>query len=172
MKIETTKVGGAVSVPNINAENMGDSSAWTKAVSAETETKGQNGLVALRSYFLLASVADMKIAKAKEIVDSSGADKGLLSKGGKVARHYLALVLDGRDLDQSPVTANDYAEGLEMCVAEHGSLYGAYTAIMGEQEPKEQTLETMVANLYKWADKNGIGANDVILEVLRQGEGK
>jgi hypothetical protein len=114
----------------------------------------------------------MKIAKAKEIVETSGADKGLLSKGGKVARHYLALVLDGRDLDVSPVTANDYAEGLEMCVAEHGSLHGAYTAIMGEQEPKEMDLETMVANLYKWAEKNGIGANDVILEVLRQGEGK
>jgi hypothetical protein len=172
MKIESTKVGGAVQVPNITSENMGDSSAWTKAVSAETETKGQNGLVALRSYFLLASVADMKIAKAKEIVETSGADKGLLSKGGKVARHYLAIVLDGRDLDQAPVTANDYAEGLEMCVAEHGSLYGAYTAIMGEQEPKEQTLETMVTNLFKWAEKNGIGANDVILEVLRQGEGK
>lgn len=172
MKTESTKVTVSVTIPSINAENMGDSAQWKKAVSAETETKGKNGLVALRSYFLLASVADMKIAKAKEIVDSSGADKGLLSKGGKVARHYLALVLDGRDLDQSPVTANDYAEGLEMCVAEYGSLHGAYTAIMGEQEPKEQTLETMVTNLYKWAEKNGIGANDVILEVLRQGEGK
>jgi hypothetical protein len=171
MKIESTKVGGAVQVPNINAENMGDSSAWAKAVSAETETKGQNGLVALRSYFLLASVADMKIAKAKEIVETSGADKGLLSKGGKVARHYLALVLDGRDLDVSPVTANDYAEGLEMCVAEHGSLYGAYTAIMGEQEPKEQTLETMVANLFKWAEKNGIAGSDVLAEVARQNGG-
>lgn len=172
MKIESTKVGGAVSVPNINAENMGDSGAWVKAVSAETETKGQNGLVALRSYFLLASVVDMGIAKAKDIVTTSGADKGLMSKGKTVVKHYIALAIDGQDLGDGGVTANHYAEALEMCVAEHGSLYGAYTAIKGEQEPKEMDLETMVANLYKWADKNGLAANDVILEVLRQGEGK
>ena len=58
-----------------------------------------------------------------------------------------------------------------MCVAEHGSLYGAYTAIKGEQEPKEMDLETMVTNLYKWADKNGIASADVLAEVVRQNGG-
>jgi hypothetical protein len=171
MKTESTKVTVSVTIPSINAENMGDSAQWKKAVSAETETKGKNGLVALRSYFLLASVADMKIAKAKEIVDSSGADKGLLSKGGKVARHYLAQVLNGRDLNVSPVSASDYAEALEICVAEHGTLNAAYSAVNVPKDPKEDTLENQVASLFAWAEKNGIAKELVMAEVARQNGG-
>lgn len=172
MKSESTKVTITVTIPSITAENMGDSKEWAKAVSAETATSKKGGLVALRSYFLLASVADMKIAKAVEIVESSGANKGLLSKGGKVARHYLAIVLDGRDLNALPVSANDYAEALEMCVLEHGTLNAAYDAVNVPKEKKDDTLENQVASLLAWAEKNGVAANDVILEVLRQGEGK
>jgi hypothetical protein len=159
-KVITAKFGGAVGVPSITAENMGDAKAWTMAVTADSQAEGMSNEIRLRSYFLLGSVVDMSIAKAKDIVTDTACDKGLLSKGRTVAEFYVSQVLGDRDTDISPKCANDYAEGLELCLSEHGSLYGAYTAIKGEKSPKELTVGEILAKGAKVAHDQGMGESE------------
>lgn len=156
-KVITAKVGGAVGVPTITAENMGDAKAWTLAVTADSLAEGTSNEIRLRSYFLLGAVVDMKIAKAKDVVTETACDKGLLSKGRTVAEFYVAQVIASQELGEGGVTADTYAEALEICLSEHGSLYGAYTAIKGEKSPKELTVGEILAKGAKVAHDQGMG---------------
>jgi hypothetical protein len=54
-------------------------------------------------------------------------------------------------------------------VANYASLNAAYSDLF-PTDAKETTLADMVANLYKWADKNGISTDDVLLAVVREAE--
>ena len=127
------------------------------AVSADSQAEGMSNEIRLRSYFLLGSVVDMSIAKAKDLVSETGCDKGLLSKGRTVAEFYVAQVTEGQELGEGGVTASHYAEALEICLSEHGSLYGAYTAIKGEKSPKELTVGEILAKGAKVAHDQGMG---------------
>jgi len=144
-KVITTKVGGAISVPTIDETNVVTSSAWVKAHDADVAVGKAKGEVNFRSYGLLASVVILKVAKVDEIrlatgategVDKQGkpcliggADKGQISKARTVLQAYVSA--------ETP-TALDLAEALELAIAEHGTLYAAYTAIKGGDEPKPE----------------------------------
>lgn len=158
-KVTTAKFGSGVAVPSITTENMGDAKAWSLAVSADSQAEGMSNEIRLRSYFLLGSVVDMGIAKAKDLVADTACDKGLLSKGKTVAAHYVAIVLGEPELGEA-LQAIHYAEALEMCLAEHGSLYGAYTAIKGEKSPKELTVGEILAKGAKVAHDQGMGESE------------
>ena len=159
-KVITTKVGSGITVPTINAENLADNKAWAMAVTADSNSEGVSNEIRLRSYFLLGSVVDMSIAKAKDLVTETGCDKGLLSKGRTVADFYVGQVTEGQELGEGGVTASHYAEALEICLSEHGSLYGAYTAIKGEKSPKELTVGEILAKGAKVAHDQGMGESE------------
>jgi hypothetical protein len=161
-KVITTKVGSGITVPTITAENLGDSKAWAMAVTADSNSEGVSNEIRLRSYFLLGSVVDMKIAKAKDLVTDTACDKGLLSKGRTVAEFYVGQVTEGQELGEAGVTASHYAEALEICLSEHGSLYGAYTAIKGEKSPKELTTAELMAKTVKRALDEGYSIDQFV----------
>ena len=161
-KVTTVKIGSGVAVPTINAENLADNKAWAMAVTADSNSEGVSNEIRLRSYFLLGSVVDMSIAKAKDLVAETGCDKGLLSKGRTVAEFYVAQVTEGQELGEGGVTASHYAEALEICLSEHGSLYGAYTAIKGDKSPKELTVAELMAKAVKRALEDGYSIDQFV----------
>lgn len=144
-KVITVKVGGAVGVPTVTADNVANATAWSKAHDADVESGKAKGEINFRAYGLFASatilgvakVADIRVATgATEGVDKhgkpclvGGADKGQISKATKVLRSYVSA--------ETP-TADDLAEALELAIADHGSLFAAYSSVSGDGEPKPE----------------------------------
>ena len=161
-KVTTVKIGSGVAVPTITTENLADSKVWSLATGADALAGKVSNEIRLRSYFLLGSVVDMGISKAVDLVTATACDKGLLSKGRTVAEFYVNQVIGDRDLVATPKTASDYAEGLELCLSEFDSLYGAYTAIKGEKSPKELTVAELMAKAVKRALEDGYSIDQFV----------
>lgn len=163
-KVITSTING-FKVPTICKENSGSADSWALGVKSEGMSKTANEIVGLRVFFGFGTDVNMGVAKASEIADSSGANTGMISKGKKVSAHYVAIVAESAGIAPTEATIDHYAEALELCCSEHGSLNSAYAQF---KVPSETDLEKQVANLYKWADKNGIARELVLAEVTRQ----
>lgn len=161
MNMSTIK--GTVKVPTVTAENIGSEKMIMSAINGDTLATLKAGETGIRSYGFLASVVFLTETKAVELVDTYGADKGRLSKAGKC----VSIVIN-EIISPETATCDDYAEAIEYLVANFSSLNEAYDTLKGKKEKKDPTLADMVANLYKWADKNGVDREDVVAEVQRQ----
>lgn len=168
-KIITVKVGGAVGVPTVTADNVGNASAWSKAHDADQESGKTKGEINFRAYGLFASATILGVAKVADIrtatgategVDKhgkaclvGGADKGQISKATKVLRSYVSA--------ETP-TADDLAEALELAIADHGTLFAAYSAIAGDGEPKpERSWQSKLEAVVKQALAEGATEREI-----------
>lgn len=160
--METTKVTATAKVANVTSENISSEANITDAVATFTMFGKKNGEIGIRTYGFLASVVELTDTKAKDMVDTYGVDKGRLSKAGKVLRWVVENVIT-----PDTATAESFQSAIEWTVENYESLNGAYSDLF-PTDPKNPTLADMVANLYKWADKNGISHDEVLAEVTRQ----
>lgn len=160
--MDTVTVKGTVKVPAVTPENFASDKSIRDAINSDTFATLKAGEVGIRSYGFLASVVALTEYKAKDLVDTYGADKGRLSKAGKC----VAIVV--RDII-SPETASygDYSEAIEYLVANYSSLNEAYDALSGKVK-KDPTLADIVSGALKTANKYGFSALDVIKEIERQ----
>lgn len=164
--METTTIKGTVKVPTVTAENLADEKSIALAINAHTLANLKAGESGIRSYGFLASVVELTEYKAKDMVETYGADKGRLSKAKACVRHVIATIIatdDGETLEPF-----HYNEAVEYLATNYDSLDAAYRDIRGDGSKSDPTLADMVANLYKWADKNGVDRSAVVEEVTRQ----
>ena len=176
-KVITGKVGGAIGVPTVTSDNAGNASAWLSAYNADEQATTNKHEIQFRAYGLFATVVITNVATVAEIRVATGAtekvnersgktelvggaDKGQISKVRKVLLAYIG--------EKPEPTADDCAEALELAIAEHGSIFAAYTAVTGGDNEKapttwESTLENAVRKAYK------AGASlDEIDEIVRK----
>jgi hypothetical protein len=165
MKVATKTVEGNVKVPTVTGDNLISEQAITLAINSHTLSTLKNGESGIRSYGFLASVVELTETKACHLVADFGADKGRLSKAKKCVTYVVSNIVSGESDIAGP---EQYDEAIEYLVANYDSLNEAYDDINGTKEKKEPTLSDMVANLYKWADKNGVDRSQVVDEVTRQ----
>ena len=163
-KVITSTIDG-YKVPTICKENSGNASSWEQGTKVEKKSKEANEMIGLRVFFTFGADVNMKVATGAGIKESCGANTGMISKGKKVSAHYVAIVAESAGIDASEVTIEHYAEALEICCAEFGSLNGAYAQF---KEVTETDLAKQVASLLAWAEKNGIAKELVTAEVARQ----
>ena len=161
--METTKISASVTLAKVTAETVTDDRAIRSAISGEGTMTLKAGEAGIRAYGFLASVVELTETKAKDMVETYGADKGRLSKAGKCVRFVVAEILS-----PEVVTAETYQGAIEYLAETYDSLNGAYSDLFPSAEKNDPTLAEMVANLYKWADKNGISHDEVLAEVTRQ----
>jgi hypothetical protein len=162
--VNGTKVTASVTLAKVTAETVADAKAIRQAISGESTMTLKAGEAGIRSYGFLASVVELTETKAKELVADFGADKGRLSKAGKCVRYVVAEIIA-----PDTATVETYDDAVEYLVANYASLNAAYSDLF-PTDAKETTLADMVANLYKWADKQGISTDDVLLAVVREAE--
>lgn len=165
MKVATKTVEGNVKVPMVTSENLISEQAITMAINSHTLSTLKNGESGIRSYGFLASVVELTDTKASDIVADFGANAGRLSKAKKCVTYVVSNIVSG---ESDIVGPEQYNEAIEYLVSNYGSLNEAYDDINGTKEKKDPTLADMVANLYKWADKNGVDRSEVVAEVTRQ----
>lgn len=158
-----TKITATATVARITAETVGDDKAIKGALTAFATFGQKNGEIGIRSYGFLASVVELTETKASELVKGYGVDKGRLSKAGKCVRFVVAEILT-----PEVVTAESYDSAVEYLAETYESLNAAYSELFPTEDKGDPTLADMVANLYKWADKNGISHDEVLAEVTRQ----
>jgi alkylhydroperoxidase/carboxymuconolactone decarboxylase family protein YurZ len=168
-KVTKVKVGGAIGVPTVDATNVTNGTAWADAFDADVASGKTKGEVNFRAYGLFASVVILKVAKVDEIrvatgategVDKhgkpclvGGADKGQISKARKVLLSYVST--------ETP-TADDLAEALELAIADHTTLYNAYTVISGDGEPKpERSWQSKLEAVVKQALAEGASESEI-----------
>lgn len=161
--MNSTKITATATVARVTAETVTDEKAIRGALSAFGTFGLKNGEMGIRSYGFLASVVELTDTKASEMVKGYGADKGRLSKAGKCLRFVVAEILT-----PEVVTAESYDSAVEYLAETYESLNAAYSELFPTEDKGDPTLADMVANLYKWADKNGITHEDVLAEVTRQ----
>lgn len=176
-KVTTTKINGR-NVPTICKENSGNPEAYKMSMNVEGASQAEARLIALRVYFGFGSDVNMGVAKASELCKEFSANAGMISKAKKVSEHFVNLVTEGQDITETGVTIDHYAEALELCISMgYVSLNGANDFVTGkgeeegegeEGEEEGTTLEMMVTNLFKWADKNGFNHGDIVAEVAKQ----
>ncbi len=171
-KVTTTTINGH-KVPTICRENSGNHDAYKMSMNVEGASQATMRLIGLRVYFNFGAECAMGTAKASELCKDFSANAGMISKGKTVAEHFVNLVTEGQDITETGVTIDHYAEALELCISMgYVTLNGANDFVVGEQEPKEQTLEKIIANMFKNTEKNGFTAEQVIAEVIRQVDSK
>lgn len=164
--METNKVTASVTLARVTAESVTNDKAIRGAISGDSTMTLKAGEAGIRSYGFLASVVELTDTKAKALVDDFGADKGRLSKAGKCVRFVVAEIIS-----PDTVTADTYQEAIDYMAENYTSLSAAYSDLF-PTDAKEPTLADMVANLYKWADKQGISTDDVLLAVVREAEAR
>lgn len=160
--MNTVTIKGTIKVPTVTEENLASDKSIRDAINNDTLATLKAGEAGIRSYGFLASVVALTEYKAKELVDTYGADKGRLSKAGKC----VAIVVN--DII-SPETASyvDYAEAIEYLVANFSSLNEAYDSLSGKVK-KDPTLADIVSGAIKTASKYGYSVADILAEIDRQ----
>lgn len=154
-----------VTTPLIVSENLSDTAKWQMAMTA-TAGFEKNSAVIFRAVGFLASVVILTETTQKEIIDTTGVNASNLSRA-KNALIWKASEIAGDDV----ITCEHVSDALEMLISLYGSINEADLARKGqdgESNKKEMTLADAVANLYKWADKNGISREMVVSEVMHQ----
>jgi hypothetical protein len=165
---DTTKISEKVEIPNIASGNLSDPKSWTMATTATVGFQ-KNAEVIFRSVGFLAGVVILTETTQKDIITTTGVNPSALSK----AKNAL-LWKSGEIAGDSVVTVEIVADALEILIRECGSIENADKARKGEsdEDKKDPTLADMVANLYKWADKNGISTEDVVVAVVHEAEAR
>ena len=171
-KVTTTTINGH-KVPTICKANSGNPEAYKMSMSVEGASQAEARLIGLRIYFGFGSDVNMGVAKACKLVEDFSANAGMISKAKTVSEYFVNLVIEDQDITETGVTIDHYAEALELCISMgHVTLNGANDFVVGEKEPKEQTLEKIITNMFKNTDKNGFSPEQVLAEVIRQIESK
>lgn len=158
--MSTIKIASTVTVPAVNAKNISDPTAWTKAQTAVTDSGKKNGLVHFYAYGLFGSSVILG-GKASEIAESSGANKSQISKAKSVLEFYVAQVINEDESGEKIVSVETCAEALELAVAEHGALSTAYADLF-PSEPKEVSLAKAIASVVKKALEVGVSSADLL----------
>lgn len=164
--MSTIKITSTVTVPAVNAKNISDPSAWTKAQTAVTDSGKKNGLVHFYAYGLFGSAVILG-GKASEISESSGANSPQISKAKSVLEFYVAQVINEDESGEKIVSVETCAEALELAVAEHGALSTAYAELF-PSEPKEVSLAKAIASVVKKAIETGVNVDELLALVATE----
>jgi hypothetical protein len=164
--MSTIKIASTVTVPAVNAKNISDPTAWTKAQTAVTDSGKKNGIVHFYAYGLFGSAVILG-GKASEIAESSGANKSQISKAKSVLEFYVAQVITDDESGEKIISVETCAEALELAVAEHGALSTAYADLF-PSEPTEVSLAKAIATAVKRAISAGVNVDELLALVATE----
>lgn len=164
--MSSIKIASSVTVPAVNAKNIHSVESWKKAQGAVSESKDKFGVVHFYAYGLFGSAVILG-GKASEIAESSGANKGQISKAKKVLEFYVAQIINEDESGEKIVSVEVCAEALELAVAEHGALGTAYAELF-PSEPTEVSLAKAIATAVKRAISAGVSVDELLALVATE----